>query len=376
MKRLQTMACGGLVALSFVAAPLILAGSHAGAATLKSRFTCRAKVVSARPGARVIVVKLESGSKTIMALRPRNATIRIAPKATLIDASRQASPLSVRTLVRGAIVGLSGTITRSKLVAPRSVATTVTLKSLPAGTLRWSDEFNGTAGAPPDQKNWVLDTGGSGFGNNELEYYTARARNVALDGQGHLAISALRETFSGGGYTRSYTSAKIEGLGKRSLAYGSIRASIKLPAGQGLWPAFWALGTDVDKVGWPQSGEIDIMENLGQAPFTVYASIHGPSMMGASAYGLTTAVQSATSLSQAFHVYGVNWSPNLLQMTLDGVPYATYTPSSLSQGQQWVFNKPFFLILNLAVGGDWPGAPNASTTFPATMLVDWVRLYS
>ncbi len=322
------------------------------------------------------MVKLKSGSKAIMAFCPRNVTIKVVPKATLIDASRQASPLALRKLVPGAIVSLNGVIDRSKPKSPKSVATRITLQSLPAGTLLWSDEFTGPADAPPDAKKWQIDMGGFGFGNNELEYYTARTRNVALDGQGHLAITALRETYSGGGYTRNYTSGKIDGHGKYSTTYGSIQASIKLPAGQGLWPAFWALGTNIDQVGWPKSGEIDMMENLGQRPFTAYGSIHGPSTLKPYKFGLTTSVLAETSLSQGFHVYGVNRSPNLVQMTLDGVPYATYRPSSLARGRQWVFNKPFFLILNLAVGGNWPGAPNATTQFPATMLVDWVRVYS
>ena len=375
-KRLQPIVVGGLAALLAAAAPLALPHGRAAAAAVTTQFTCQARVVSARPGAGLLVVRLRSGTRTIMAPGPRTVTIRLAAKAALVDATHEATPLSVRKLVRGAIVRLSGTVTRGASATPRCVATRVSLQSLPAGTLLWSDEFSGPSGAPPDPRNWAIDTGGSGFGNDELELYTSRARNVALDGRGHLAITALRETCSGDGCTRAYTSARIEGLGKHSLTYGSIRARIRLPAGQGLWPAFWALGSDVDEVGWPGSGEIDIMENLGQAPFTAYGSIHGPAGDGASAYGLTTAVRSATSLARAFHVYGVDWSPDRLRMTLDGVPYATYTPRSLSAGQQWVFDHPFFLVLDLAVGGDWPGAPAATTPFPATMLVDWVRVYS
>jgi beta-glucanase (GH16 family) len=317
-----------------------------------------------------------SGSTAIMALCAQEVTIKVSARAALVDASRQASPLTLRKLVPGAIVSLDGVIDRSKPESPTFVATKVTLHSLPAGTLLWSDEFTGPCGAGPDPKKWRVDTGGNGFGNEELEYYTARKRNMALDGQGHLAISALHETHSGGGYTRNYTSGKIDGQRKYSTTYGSIQASIELPAGRGLWPAFWALGVDIDKVGWPKSGEIDMMENLGQRPLTAYGSIHGPSTLKPYRFGLTTSVLAETSLSQGFHVYGVNRSRNLVQMTLDGVPYATYRPSSLSRGRHWVFNRPFFLILDLAVGGKWPGAPNATTQFPATMLVDWVRVYA
>jgi beta-glucanase (GH16 family) len=249
--------------------------------------------------------------------------------------------------------------------------------------LAWSDEFDGPEGAVPDRAKWQIMTGGNGHGNNELEYYTALPSNVALDGAGHLAITARRQTYSGGGFTCDFTSGEIATRGGwkeaplYATAYGSIQASIKLPIGQGLWPAFWAMGADADQVGWPECGEIDIMENVGQSPFTVFGSIHGPTSTAISdGYGLTTTAQSTVSLASGFHVYGVNWSPNRVQMTLDGAPYATYTPTSLQKEQQWVFDKPFFLILNLAVGGTGPGTPAATTRFPGTMLVAWVRVYS
>jgi len=270
------------------------------------------------------------------------------------------------------------TPTPSPTPAPTPTATpTPTPTATPTPTLVWSDEFAGGAGAPPDPTKWQIETGGSGFCFNELQYYTARASNVALDGAGHLVITALREPFSGEGNSRDFTSAKIYSKGLFETTYGSIQASIKLPAGRGLWPTFWALGTDVWEAGWPQCGEIDIMENLGQDPSTLYGSIHGPTTNGdPNGYAFTVTKQSAVPLDQGFHVYGVNWSPNFVQITLDGVPYATYTPDTLSPGQTWVFAKPFYLILNLAIGGDWAGAPDASTQFPATMLVDWVRMYS
>jgi beta-glucanase (GH16 family) len=249
-------------------------------------------------------------------------------------------------------------------------------RSASTGSLIWSDEFNGPAGASPDPTKWSVQTGGDGWGNNELEYYTAQASNVALDGRGHLAITARRENYTGGGVTREYTSARLQTKGLFATTYGRIEAKIKLPAGPGLWPAFWALGSDIDSVGWPGSGEIDTMESLGSDPFTLYGSIHGPEPGSLKGYHLTTPEHSAVSLASRFHDFGVEWSPSAITFTLDGVPYSTVTPASLSAGQQWVFNKPFYLLLNLAVGGDWPGSPQASTPFPATMLVDWVRVYS
>ena len=241
----------------------------------------------------------------------------------------------------------------------------------------WSDEFNGPAGAGPNPGKWSFATGGEGWGNEELESYTSRPVNAELDGQGHLAITARAETYTGAdGVTRSYTAARLQTKGLYAITYGRIEARIKLPAGRGLWPAFWALGNDIGSVGWPNSGEIDVMESLGNEPFTLYGSIHGPELGSPDGYGLTTPHRSSVSLASGFHVYGVEWSPGVIVFTFDGIPYATQTPASLSAGQQWVFNKPFFLLLNLAVGGSWPGAPDSSTSFPATMLVDWVRVYS
>jgi beta-glucanase (GH16 family) len=247
----------------------------------------------------------------------------------------------------------------------------------PAGYhLVWADEFNGPRGTQPDPANWQFETGGTGWGNGELQYYTASPTNASLDGAGHLAITARREVYTGDGVTRDYTSALVQTAGRFQTTYGLIEARIKLPAGQGLWPAFWAIGTDFDRVGWPDSGEIDLMENVANDPFKVYGVLHGPQEGRRNGYNLVAATRSATSLASGFHVFGIDWSPGKIVFTLDGVPYATRTPASLPAGSQWVFDKPFYLILNLAVGGDFPGPPDATTPFPATMLVDWVRVYS
>lgn len=242
--------------------------------------------------------------------------------------------------------------------------------------LIWADNFNGPAGASPDPAKWQPVTWPGGTGDDELEYYTSRPSNVSLDGKGHLVITARRETYTGDGVTRYYTSGRIETKGLFQTTYGELEARIKLPAGQGLWPAFWSLGSDYDRVGLPHSGEIDVMEALGNDPFTVYGSIHGPSADSPNGYGMTTYTHSRASLAAGFHVYGVIWSPSKIVFTLDGVPYAARSRASLGRGDRWVFNKPFYLILDLAVGGYWPGQPNASTRFPASMLVDWVRVYS
>jgi beta-glucanase (GH16 family) len=246
-----------------------------------------------------------------------------------------------------------------------------------AGRLVWSDTFLGPAGARPNPAKWSLATGGNGWGNDELEYYTARRSNASLDGHGDLVVTARAETYTGrDGVMRAYTSARLQTAGLFSTTYGRIEASMRIPQGRGLWPAFWAVGSDIEKVGWPACGEIDVMESLGSDPFTLYGSIHGPQQGAPTGYVLTAAKRAPSSLADAFHIYGVQWSPNAIVFTFDGVPYATRTPASLVPGESWVFNRPFFLLLDLAVGGKWPGAPDSSTPFPARMLVNWVRVYS
>ncbi|HUK76249.1 MAG TPA: glycoside hydrolase family 16 protein [Thermoleophilia bacterium] len=360
MKGLRLAATGSLTTLFLL---LVLTPAFVQAST--TAYSCRATVVAVHPAARTITVKLRSGSATIMALRGRDVTITLSAKAAFSDASHEVSPLTLRRLVRGAVVSLSGTVTRAHGVA-RAVATRVVLRRLPNGTLLWSDDFSGPAGAAPGEP-WYADTGTA----NSDEAETLSASNVALDGSGHLVIVA-RRTDAG------YTSAEIETGAKPFWQYGRMVARIELPAGCGLWPAFWALGTDYDSAGYPRCGEIDMMENLGQNVRVAYGSIHGPETASSDTFGITTAKTAASSLSSGYHLFGVNRAKNLVQITLDGVPYATYRPSTLSKGEQWVFNKPFYVLLNLAVGasGSWPGTPSASTTFPARMHVDWVRLYA
>jgi beta-glucanase (GH16 family) len=245
--------------------------------------------------------------------------------------------------------------------------------------LTWADEFDGSAGTAPDPANWDFDLGvgaSPGWGNRELESYTNRPENVSLDGHGALAITARSEQHTGlDGATRDFTSARIKTQKRVTWTYGRVEARIKMPSGRGLWPAFWAVGENVYSVGWPASGEMDIVELLGSDPSTAYGSIHGPSQAGR-AFGSSKSVRAATPLSDQFHSYGTLGVPGAVQMLLDGKPYVTYTPADLGPANQWVFDHPFHLILNLAVGGNWPGAPDGSTRFPATMLVDYVRVWS
>ncbi len=239
--------------------------------------------------------------------------------------------------------------------------------------LTWSDEFNGANGTLPDANKWTMVTGGNGFGNNELEYYTDRVQNAKQE-NGNLVITAAKEDFVGADkVTREYTSARMKTAGKFSQQYGRFEARMKLPEGRGMWPAFWLLGDN--KARWPLCGEIDAMENIGSEPGTVLGTLHGPGYSGGKGISKKYQLQDGKRASDDFHVYAVEWEPNVIRFYVDDVLYVTRTPADLPQGTEWVFDHPFFVILNLAVGGNLPGNPDESTKFPQSMLVDYVRVY-
>ena len=236
--------------------------------------------------------------------------------------------------------------------------------------LTWSDEFEGAAGTRPDPDRWVAEIGGHGWGNEEHEYYTDSTDNASLDGDGHLVITARKESLGVDcwyGECR-YTSARLITKGKFAQAYGRFEARIKLPRGQGIWPAFWLLGDDIDDVGWPRCGEIDIMEYLGHDELTVYGALHGPEFDPSVNY------VGEESFADDFHTFAVDWSPTQVHFLVDGHRYeTTHKPAD---GQGWTFDHPFFVLLNVAVGGRWPGYPDETTKFPQQMVVDYVRVYS
>jgi beta-glucanase (GH16 family) len=242
-------------------------------------------------------------------------------------------------------------------------------------SLRWSDEFDGPAGSPVDSGTWEAETGGHGWGNEELQYYTGGAENASLDGAGNLAIVVrrvdrdLRERYGG----CEYTSARLISKDRVAFTYGLVRARIQLPRGRGIWPAFWLLGQNIDEVAWPQCGEIDIVENFGKDPAVVHGTVHGPGYSGGA--GITGSHHAGASLADDFHVYSVDWEPGRIRWYVDENVYATVTPEDLN-GKPWVFDHDFFLLLNVAVGGTLPGAPDSSVSYPQTMLVDYVRIYA
>lgn len=241
-------------------------------------------------------------------------------------------------------------------------------------TLVWSDEFNGANGSMPDPTKWKLVENGSGFGNRELEYYTRRPSNIHQD-NGNLVIAARRESFTGPDGPHSYTSGRIESKGRFEMKYGRIEARIKMPPGRGIWPAFWMLGANYDQIGWPACGEIDIMENVGGEPGEIHGSLHGPGYSGANPLSGTYTLPKRERFSEGFHVFAIEWEPQVVRFYVDDVLYETQTADSVPAGKRWAFDHPFFVVLNVAVGGYWPGDPDATTPFPSTMLVDYVRVY-
>lgn len=240
---------------------------------------------------------------------------------------------------------------------------TVTTKN----RLVFQDEFD-TNGAP-NSSNWSynIGTGSNGWGNNELQYYTDRPENIVVE-NGMLKITAIKEDYFGSGYT----SARIFSKGKVEQKYGRVEARIKLPWGKGIWPAFWMLGANSDTAIWPECGEIDIIEYLGSNPTTVFGTVHGPGYSGAESISKSYTL-SNDRFDNDFHIFGIEWGENYINYYVDNVLYNQITPEDVPG--QWVFNESFYIVLNMAVGGNLPGSPNDQTSFPQEMLIDYVRIY-
>ncbi len=250
--------------------------------------------------------------------------------------------------------------------------------------LLWSDEFNGAANTPPNPATWNYDLGAGGWGNGELETYTNSIANAFQDGNGNLVIRAIRD--ASGNYTSArLRTGQVSPTDAANLAwqYGKIEARIKLPYGQGVWPAFWMLGADITNTAWPGCGEIDILENFGSNiddASTVHGTLHGPPAgSNFAGTGLTAAysLPFQRKFTDDFHLFSIEWAQNSIALYVDGTQYNTITPAALPAGSTWVFNQPFFVILNLAIGGPttFLGTPSPSVPFPQEMLVDYVRVY-
>jgi beta-glucanase (GH16 family) len=240
-------------------------------------------------------------------------------------------------------------------------------KVITMNKLVMQDEFNVDGAPNSDLWSYNIGRGTNGWGNNELQYYTDRPENIVVQ-DGILKITARQESFMGA----SYTSARILTKGKFEKKYGRFEARIKVPYGKGLWPAFWMLGSDSDTNIWPLCGEIDIMEYLGDNPTTVFGTVHGPNYFGANAISKSYTLPN-NRFDNDFHIYGIEWGENYINFYIDDVLYNQITPEKVTG--EWVFDQPFYIILNMAVGGNFPGNPNNETIFPKEMLIDYVRIY-
>lgn len=239
--------------------------------------------------------------------------------------------------------------------------------------LTFAQEFDGKAGTAPDRKVWSRDTGGGGYGNNELQSYTEGNKNAFHDGKGSLIIEARKEKTTGeDNITRDYSSARLKTNASFSQAYGKFEARLKMPKGKGIWPAFWMMGDNIAKVGWPNCGELDIMEFLGHETQKLHGTVHGPGYSGGG--GISGSLDTGLDLSADFHVYGMEWEPEEIRFTFDGKVYQTVRPNDIGSND-WAYDHPHFFILNLAVGGNWPGNPNENTTFPQRYTIDYIRAY-
>ena len=238
--------------------------------------------------------------------------------------------------------------------------------------LTWSDEFTGNSGGSPDASKWSYDvgTGNGGWGNSELQYYTNRPENISLDGNGNLVITAKKENYNGS----AFTSARIKTKGMFDQQYGRFEARLKTPYGPGIWPAFWMLGANIDQVPWPQCGEIDIMELRGQEPHIINGTLHGPGYSGGAAITKAYGLQNAR-FDTDFHIFAVEWDADKIDFFVDDYLYQRLSREEVEKKGQWVYNSPFFMIMNVAVGGNYVGFPVDGTPFPQKMTVDYVRVY-
>jgi hypothetical protein len=308
-----------------------------------------------------------SGTLTI----PANQTYGYIDVFVTADSLRQAEQtfyVELTSPVNGKLSGTgkaTGTIQNDGTYYPVDGSGYSSAEIYPGMNLIWSDEFDTIS---LDKNNWTCETGGSGWGNNELQYYTSTIKNSFLS-EGYLIIEARKENYG----SNEYTSARIISKDKKTFTYGRIDIRAKLPKGKGIWPALWMLGNNISQLSWPACGEIDIMELLGHEPKRSYGTMHwGPAGGGSTSIGGNYYLNSG-DFSGSFHVFSLLWEADKLTFLVDDTIYFTATKAEVNG--DYPFDKPFFFIMNIAVGGNWPGNPDASTTFPQRMIVDFVRVF-
>jgi beta-glucanase (GH16 family) len=270
--------------------------------------------------------------------------------------------------------GMPGSDVPEAASAESGPADASSASDIPGWKLTWSDEFNGPDGTAVDPTKWKHDVGGTGWGNGELEYYTDGTQNAVVQG-GYLVITATNQgasQYKCSYGTCKYTSARLLTQGLFAQQYGRFEARAQMPTGKGLWPAIWMLGDNISTVSWPACGEIDFMETIGTDISTNHGSLHMPSNYGPSG---TSKLPNGASFADAFHTFAIEWAPGTVRFYVDDQLYETQMRSTVPSGDTWEFEHPFFLLINVAVGGQWPGSPDSTTTFPQTLKVDWVRAY-
>ena len=309
-----------------------------------------------------------SGTLTI----PINSSVAYIDVPVKGDSLRQADQvfyIQLSSPVNATITGTgkaTATIQNTGTYLPIDGSGPTSPLSYPGYTLTWNDEFNGTT---LDPTNWNYETGGSGWGNHELEYYTTSTNNAFLS-SGCLVIEARKETMG----SNNYTSARLNTAGKRQFTYGRVDIRAKLPVSKGMWPALWMLGSNISTVPWPGCGETDIMELIGTYPKQVTGSVHWLKGDGSEGTLNNSYSLSAGDFSQQFHVFSMIWTKASIQFLIDDQVYETAYKTDVTSGT-WPFDNPSFFIFNVAVGGDWPGSPDASTIFPQRMFVDYIRVF-
>lgn len=310
----------------------------------------------------------KSGTLVIPA-NQHNAGIEISVKGNSVCDVQKVFYVQLSNPVNARISGTgkgTGTITCDGTDLTVDGAGYVAPTSYPGLALKWSDEFSDSV---LNSNTWNYETGGGGWGNNELEYYTNSPNNSYIAKGGYLVIEAKQETIG----SNNYTSARLQTKGKQEFQYGRMDIRAKLPKGQGLWPAIWMLGSNISTTPWPASGEIDIMELLGNQPNKMYGTMHwgnvgqGSSQLGGS-YSLP-----GEDFSQKFHVFSIVWDSSKIEWYVDNNKFFTGNKSAVNGN--YPFDQPFFFILNVAVGGAWPGSPDATTVFPQRMIVDYIRVF-
>jgi beta-glucanase (GH16 family) len=262
--------------------------------------------------------------------------------------------------------GTATIVNKNGLYFPVSNAGYTTPLSYPGYTLAWADEFTNSVIGPA---SWTFESGNNGgWGNNELQYYTDRTQNVFIS-QGNLVLEARAETYN----LLNYTSTRMITKNKKMFKFGRIDIRAKMPVGKGIWPALWMLGKNIDQVSWPACGEIDILEMLGHEPNRIYGTMHwGTSSASHGSIGNSYLLNTG-SFDQQFHVYSIIWANNSIKILVDDIQFVNFSDANVPGA--YPFNNEFFFIFNIAVGGNWPGSPDATTIFPQRMIVDYVRVF-